>query len=369
MQQDSKGFSSSRKPYPALGDDVAVERCIYELRRGRPVALCDHGNTWLIMAAEVFSAEGVSALADWAEAEPFLIISRQLAFFHGLQVESDDDILIYSLSHLDADGCFDILGIVRHLHNVSMESLGGDSNHKNGAKAVALVKTAELLPAAIMIPCRKRPDELASIQWQQVRNILEGVGIEPCAVQARVPMEAGDAQVLAFRSHWPGRDHLAVIVGQPDFSGSVLVRMHSECFTGDLLGSLRCDCGEQLRGSIAVIEREGGGILLYLSQEGRGIGLINKLKAYNIQDRGIDTVDANVALGFRPDERNFSVGAAILRHIGVDAVRLLTNNPLKVTALRESGINIVERVPHRFAANEHNAGYLSAKAKKAGHWL
>ena len=143
--------------------------------------------------------------------------------------------------------------------------------------------------------------------------------------------------------------------------------MHSECFTGDLLGSLRCDCGDQLKGAIAEISAAGHGILLYLAQEGRGIGLVNKLRAYELQDRGFDTIDANEQLGFDADERVYLPAAQMLRLLGFDAVRLLTNNPEKVAALEHCGITVAERVPHAFPSNEHNESYLRTKASRAGH--
>ena len=149
----------------------------------------------------------------------------------------------------------------------------------------------------------------------------------------------------------------------------MLTRLHSECFTGDLLGSLKCDCGQQLRGAIAEIAAAGGGILLYLAQEGRGIGLVNKLRAYALQDQGFDTVEANERLGFEADERLFLPAAEMLRRLGFAKVRLMTNNPDKVAALAGFGIEVVERVAHAFPANDHNAFYLSTKARKSGHIL
>ena len=158
-----------------------------------------------------------------------------------------------------------------------------------------------------------------------------------------------------------------MVIGKPSPDKPVLTRLHSECFTGDLLGSLRCDCGDQLRGAIAEIDRAGGGLLLYLAQEGRGIGLVNKLRAYELQDRGFDTVDANEQLGFEADERLYLPAAQMLRELGFPQVRLLTNNPGKVDGLVRHGIDVVERVPHRFPVNPHNAAYLRTKAARGGH--
>jgi GTP cyclohydrolase II len=195
-----------------------------------------------------------------------------------------------------------------------------------------------------------------------------GAAVLQRVAEARVPLAgAEDARVIAFRPEDGGTEHLAIVIGTIDPANPVLTRIHSECFTGDLLGSLRCDCGDQLKGAIAAIGAAGGGVLLYLAQEGRGIGLVNKLRAYELQDRGADTVEANRNLGFEPDERAFQPAAEMLKSLGISSVRLLTNNPAKVAALVRHGIAVAERVPHRFPANNHNEPYLKAKARGLGH--
>ncbi len=181
--------------------------------------------------------------------------------------------------------------------------------------------------------------------------------------------DAETTRIIAFRPSDGGLEHLAILIGDPDPATPVLTRLHSECFTGDLLGSLRCDCGDQLRGAIAEIARAGGGVLLYLAQEGRGIGLVNKLRAYELQDAGFDTVDANEQLGFDADERVYLPAAEMLRQLGFTRIRLLTNNPEKMAALTRCGITVVERVPHVFPANGHNERYLKTKATRSGHLL
>jgi GTP cyclohydrolase II len=160
-----------------------------------------------------------------------------------------------------------------------------------------------------------------------------------------------------------------VLIGEPDRERAVLTRLHSECFTGDLLGSLRCDCGDQLRGAIREVSGAGGGLLLYLAQEGRGIGLVNKLRAYELQDRGFDTLDANEQLGFDADERIYLPAAQMLRQLGFGSVRLLTNNPGKVDGLARCGIAVEERVPHTFPSNQHNEIYIRTKTRRGGHLL
>ena len=187
--------------------------------------------------------------------------------------------------------------------------------------------------------------------------------------RARLPVDVCEtAEIVAFRSPETISEHVALLLGTPDGSPP-LVRLHSECLTGDVLGSLKCDCGPQLRVALSEIAASGWGILLYLRQEGRGIGLINKLRAYQLQDQGFDTVDANLRLGFAVDARDFGVAARMLELLGQDKVRLLTNNPAKVAGLEASGITVVERVPHHLPANPHNERYLATKRDRTGHQL
>ncbi len=188
---------------------------------------------------------------------------------------------------------------------------------------------------------------------------------------AALPSEFGNFQVYAYRNQMDNTEHLAIVKGDPSqFSDRpVLVRVHSECLTGDALGSLRCDCRLQLQAALKTIEQRGEGVVLYLRQEGRGIGLINKLKAYSLQDMGLDTVEANERLGFPPDLRNYGVGAQMLNDLGVRQIRLITNNPRKIAGLRGYGIEVVDRVPLLIEANDYNSVYLATKAKKLGHLL
>jgi GTP cyclohydrolase II len=164
-------------------------------------------------------------------------------------------------------------------------------------------------------------------------------------------------------------EHYAVEIGEPDRTAPVLARLHSACFTGDLLGSLKCDCGPQLRAALSQMGAERAGVLLYLNQEGRGIGLANKMRAYSLQDQGFDTVEANHRLGFEDDERDFRIGAEILRKMGFDAVRLMTNNPAKIARMEGCGIAVTERVPLRVGETDQNRAYLATKAAKSGHLL
>jgi GTP cyclohydrolase II len=240
--------------------------------------------------------------------------------------------------------------------------------------ALALAKLARMLPALLAAPAGTDAARRAAergVLSVAAADVLAGSGAATALVQVAataLPMQqAPDGRVVAFRAPDTGVEHLAILVGRPEEAAAPLVRVHSQCFTGDLLGSLRCDCGPQLRGAIARMAEEGAGAVLYLAQEGRGIGLVNKLRAYALQDRGLDTLDANRALGWAVDERSFAPAAAMLRALGIGRVRLLTNNPDKLAALAANGIEIAGREPHAFAANGINDRYLATKVERLGH--
>ena len=186
---------------------------------------------------------------------------------------------------------------------------------------------------------------------------------------ADFPTELGHFRIIGFVNNKDGKDHIVVLKGEIGDGRDILTRIHSACLTGDSLGSLRCDCGPQLRAALAAIEREGRGIVLYHQEEGRGIGLVNKLRAYALQDHGYDTLEANVALGFAPDERDYQIPAEMLRRLGVVSVRLMTNNPEKVEALEAHGIKVTERVQHELPAHGQNRFYLETKRERFGHLL
>jgi GTP cyclohydrolase II len=238
------------------------------------------------------------------------------------------------------------------------------------AASLKLAKLAGLLPAMLIKRVSSVPKGTLKISAQEIRGYEEeSVATLAIVTRARVPLQgAEDTELVAFRARDGGPENYAIVIGAPPRNKPVLARVHSECFTGDLLGSLKCDCGPQLRGAIAAISKAGGGVLLYLAQEGRGIGLINKLRAYRLQDQGFDTHEANERLGFKADERLYGVAAKMLKLLGFKSVKLMTNNPDKISALKAEGIEVARRVAHKFAQTAHNRSYLAAKAK-AGHLL
>jgi GTP cyclohydrolase II len=232
--------------------------------------------------------------------------------------------------------------------------------------AMELARLSGLLPAFLV---HKGFDgELADVHVADVAAFTDSATLR-IAVRARLPVAAdADGEIIAFRSDADASDHIALVIGKRDQSPPV-VRLHSECLTGDVLGSLKCDCGPQLHEALHQISEASWGILLYLRQEGRGIGLINKLRAYALQDQGFDTVDANVRLGFAVDARDFAVAARMLELLGVSKLKLLTNNPEKVAGLEQEGLSVIERLPLQIIANPHNQQYLETKRDRSGHKL
>jgi GTP cyclohydrolase II len=188
-------------------------------------------------------------------------------------------------------------------------------------------------------------------------------------VRTRIPTADGEYSLSLYTNNLDNKEHLALVMGEVSGEKNVLVRIHSECFTGDVLGSMRCDCGEQLRRAMQHIAAKGAGVLIYLRQEGRGIGLLDKLRAYNLQDEGMDTVEANLALGHQADERDYTIAAGIIGELGVRSVHLLTNNPLKISHLRQLGIPVTRRVPLEGTITADNFSYLTTKAQRMHHML
>ncbi len=360
-----------------------VERAIAELRRGAAVVVTAADSSGQIEAVLVRAAETVDTwplpFFTHAGVGPLsLVVTGRRASILGLSEPTVRAVKLTSTQAFTPEH-------IRSLIDPQMEDARipppgitaiAAPPHSAMDAAVRLTKIARLLPAAVIAPLMVEvPAEWArtTARFTVTAGAIENYDrahaddLRPTS-EAHVPLAGSkDTRIISFRPSDGGAEHLAIVVGKPDAQHPVLVRLHSECFTGDLLQSFRCDCGDQLRGAIDVLARENGGVLLYLAQEGRGIGLVNKLRAYTLQDRGFDTVDANEQLGFDDDERVYLPAVRMLRHLGFTRVRLLTNNPAKVGALARHGIDVVERVAHTFPSNEHNWHYLQTKAKRSGH--
>jgi GTP cyclohydrolase II len=374
------------RPSPKALDGIRlilVARAAADLRAGLPVFAFDKKQAALIIAAETLELHRLQESARIAHPiAPLLALTPMRAAALKIRVYSKQAVLlplkpvelnpsvIHGLADPSKDLVFPIRGPFTPLRVTAPPV---------AAAALALVKHANLLPAAVLwilsvakASTLRRKYDLLSVTLDEILD-YEPTSTAALAIvaQADLPLSgAKKTRILAFRPPSGAREHLALLVANPSPEHPPLVRLHSECLTGDVFGSLKCDCGDQLRGAIARMgEDPHGGILLYLAQEGRGIGLINKLRAYDLQDQGFDTIEANLRLGFAADERNFGAAAVILKHLGFDKIRLLTNNPAKVLSLTEAGVTVAERVPHSFPANRHNAGYLNVKARKAGHLL
>jgi len=361
-----------------------VERSAAALRRGEPVLVDGaDGTPVLILAAETGTRDRLMAMADGRVLHGVITHARAMTLKARLYTEgvvtldlgTDDPFArLQTLANPTADLANPLAGPFTALRQALPDG------YQAGVK---LAKLAGLLPALAATALDKHAahaleeaDRLERVQAAAITAYDETSALNLRAVaQARVPLAGAEhTSIVAFRAGDGGPEHMAFLIGDtggnpPAPPGPVLVRLHSECFTGDLVGSLKCDCGDQLRGAIRTIASEGGGVLLYLAQEGRGIGLMNKLRAYQLQDQGFDTIEANERLGFDADERLFLPAATMLKTLGFEAVRLLTNNPDKVAQLERHGITVTERVHHAFPPNRHNAHYLQTKRIKAGHDL
>jgi GTP cyclohydrolase II len=366
----------------SVSSQANVARALSELRRGGAIAISAGSETAIAIAAETIEEPGYAWALSAAEAGAdtgtrlLMTVERAVRLGLGAPAGIERFRLLALPTAVSAD-------VIRQLADPTAEPIDPaflDLQTSDDVPAVLcqavieLAKAARLLPAAVVVPMARskaesfvaEPYRLAAgdvIAYRRsAASGLKRVG------SAHVPLSgAVETEIIAFRPMDGGKEHLAIVIGKLDPSKPVLTRLHSECFTGDLLGSLRCDCGDQLRGAIDEIAKQGSGVLLYLAQEGRGIGLVNKLRAYQLQDAGADTLEANLQLGFGADERVYQPAAEMLRQLDIREVRLLTNNPEKVKGLAQCGLAVTERVPHVFPANDHNERYLSTKAVRFGH--
>ena len=339
-------------------------RALTDLRMGLPVVI-DTPEPLVICAAETLTQERLKSLRALGEVQA--VISKWRA--DTLKVNAyDDDIARFLVpKSVDARWCNavadPILDLRYPMKGPFQTIRGGEVGGQRAA--VALLKAAHLLPMAITVGSNLPLSTLTHLP----EEILLDLGFGH-VVSAPLPLQVSQAGRLhVYRPHGGGDEHYAVEIGAPDRAGAVLTRLHSACFTGDILGSLKCDCGPQLNGALAQMGSEGAGVLLYLNQEGRGIGLANKMRAYALQDQGFDTVQANHRLGFEDDERDFQIGAELLKILGFSVIRLMTNNPKKVAHLEDQGLKVVERVPLIVGGTVQNRSYLQTKAEKSGHIL
>ncbi len=353
-----------------------LNRARADLRMGVPVVLAHAGQATLFAAAEGIESDRLALIR--ALGAPVLALTARRA--ETLKVAAYDGDLVRLHLPSDADRLW-VRDMADPSHDLAHPMKGPFRALREGSAAAArtalmIAKSAHLLPAVLLVDL---PGDGAALAQEHGLTLLDLAQTLPelaasspflPVADARVPIAASQAgRVHVFRPQNGGEDHYAIEIGTPDRAAPVLARLHSACFTGDVLGSLKCDCGAQLDAALRQMATEGSGVLLYLNQEGRGIGLANKMRAYSLQDQGFDTVEANHRLGFEDDERDFRIAAEILKKMGFSAVRLLTNNPAKIDMMRATGIDVTQRVALRVGKTGQNAAYLATKAAKSGHIL
>jgi GTP cyclohydrolase II len=348
---------------PTLAELLARARG--DLRLGLPVVLVDGPRLAVAVAVEVMDT---ARLDDLRKLGPgvLAITARRAETLRARIYDAD----VARISVPDDAACGWLRAVADPVDDLRVPMKGPLATLRDGdagfaRAAVNLAKSAHLLPAAVIVETTMAIPGLTMLPLTAITHDLSP--LHP-VVAARLPMQAaGAGRVHVFRPEDGGDEHYAIEVGRPDRSAPVLVRLHSACFTGDVLGSLKCDCGPQLRAALAQMGAAGAGVLLYLNQEGRGIGLANKMRAYALQDQGFDTVEANHRLGFEDDERDFRTGAALLRQMGITSVRLMTNNPRKIGVMEGCGIRVTERLPLHVGETAQNRDYLMTKVQKSGH--
>jgi GTP cyclohydrolase II len=357
--------TETHEPPPPSAGQIDVERAIAEIRAGRPVILKDAESQIVVFGVECLAAALTGAGRAAARRGSRLILTAPRLRQLGLDRREPGLVAVPAI---------DLARI-----NALAQGVGARIDAPVAAPspihlgALELLRLAHVLPAALVIPATGASSRrgllaaaVAEVSGYRVARAksLNIVGRAP------VPLDgAPDTEFVVFRGGEGLRDQVAVIIGKPDYSGPVTVRLHSACLTGDLFGSLKCDCGDQLRHTARFMAQNGGGVLLYIDQEGRGNGLSNKIRAYELQARGYDTYDADAVLGFDHDQRRFDFAADMLRKLGVARVRIMTNNPVKIAALENAGIDVVsdQRVIGRKTA--HNQRYLASKRDRSGHLL
>jgi len=355
-----------------------VERAIFDLRRGLPVLVrAAHGEV-MVHSLEGCDDEALATLHAFSGTQPALALTRHRLSRLGIDIEAKVGLVPIA----PTDRAEEIIAWASaEEHRFPRESQPLTANGGSEA-ALNLMRIGLLIPAAIVA-------NVSDAQRDQVETLVaEGTVLAVAAEQidvysetrshflkrtsdAEIPLSHAErAKFVMFREADGMREHIAIVIGEPgEWNDAVPVRLHSACLTGDLFGSLRCDCGEQLRESVRTIDERGGGVLLYLAQEGRGIGLANKLRAYTLQDGGLDTMDADQVLGFGEDERTYGIALEMLEQLEIARIELLTNNPDKIAAMDQGGVEVVNRRGVYGKLTKQNRRYLDAKARRAGHWL
>ena len=352
-----------------------LARARADLRMGVPVVLTG-ANPVLILAVETLTPQRL-AMIQTLGSKPVLVITSHRATTLKAPVYDGDLARIALPKTVDTAW---ITAIANPADDLRAPMKGPLQCQRDGdatapRAAIKLMKSARLLPSALVVPIASPTDFAATNALTLVDLTAAQVHLAALSplhpvIDAALPTTVSDiGRLHVFRPEDGGEEHYAIEIGKPQRDRPVLARVHSACFTGDLLGSLKCDCGPQLRAALAQMGAEGAGVLLYLNQEGRGIGLANKMRAYSLQDQGFDTVEANHRLGFEDDERDFRIGSEILKSMGFDQVRLLTNNPKKLEMMVACGLTVSERVPLKVGKNPYNQAYLATKAQKSGHLL
>jgi GTP cyclohydrolase II len=348
--------------------EVAVERSLAEARAGRPVVIASGREAVVVLPVDGMTDQGLAAFRMLCSPErSCLLLTARRARALGLAAGGPIGLAIGDLH--DAAAIFSLAADRRHTRRLERVPTPA-----NALAAIALAKLAHRLPALLVAPdadaAHAGEPPLLVVEAAEILRFREAA-VERLAAAAEVtiPINGGvSARFVVFRDGLGGTP-VAVVIGSPDLSQPVAVRVHSACLTGDVFGSRRCDCGDQLRLALPQLAQHGGGIILYLEQEGRGLGLVNKVRTYQLQDAGLDTVDANTCLGFDDDERDYGVAVRMLEMLGCTRVRLLTNNPAKLEGLAQAGVDVHGRVPLHGPINPDNRRYLAAKAARAGHKL
>ncbi|PIR37376.1 MAG: GTP cyclohydrolase [Alphaproteobacteria bacterium CG11_big_fil_rev_8_21_14_0_20_39_49] len=342
---------------------LSIERAINEIKLGLPVIIKSGNESILTISPETANDKLLKAIAKQHQIR-LTITQNRLNFINNNNKTTTHQTIIISPQNLKDIPQICGLEEISQISNTDGKSASDIEN-----EAIELSRIAELIPSMITFDYNNEYDTenisvITEEEIQEYKRIISLELKEACRTKLTLRHEI-KSQIIAYRSNIGGKEHYAIVIGK--ISDAPVIRIHSSCYTGDLLDSLACDCHDQLHTAIEFMNKEGGGIILYMLQEGRGIGLINKLRAYTMKEKGFDTVDANEALGFNDDERLFEPAATILKKLNINQVQLLTNNPKKAKGLEECGIKVIKCVPHIMETNKHNESYIKTKSERLGH--